>query len=192
MSGSFIGVFEILVLCLLLAFYAIWGSYEYYQLKTGVATFPSMPSVRRKMIELLKGDAALSKARPYTILDLGSGSGQLSWHVARAMPEAHVIGIEVSYIPWLRSVLRQKLFGPINLEFRRMSFWDYECSSANAVLVYLVGKVMEQASQKLSRELKPGALILANGFALGADWQPQEIFKVGSFYKMKVFVYRQH
>ena len=73
-------------------------------------------------------------AKPYTVLDLGSGSGQMTWQIARALPNAHVTGVELAYVPWLRSVLRQRLFGPANLDYKRVDFWLYDCSAADAVV----------------------------------------------------------
>ncbi|MDD5586022.1 MAG: class I SAM-dependent methyltransferase [Alphaproteobacteria bacterium] len=179
------------ILLLLVLFLLIAASYEYYAWKTGVDTFPSMPAVRRKAIELLQKDSESRQIHSYTVLDLGSGSGQVSRHVAKAMPHAHVIGIELSFVPWLRSVLRQRLFGPANLEYKRLDFWPYDCSGADAVITYLPGKIMERAGKKLRKELKPGTLVVANTFPLRAGWEPFETFTLHAPFKTEVFVYRQ-
>jgi SAM-dependent methyltransferase len=181
----------VVTLVLLVLFFMAVASYDYYERKTGVPTFPTLPAVRKKMIELLQKDAEARPAHPYTVLDLGSGSGQLLAKIARAMPQARFIGIELSFIPWLRSVVRQRLFGPKNIEYKRLDFYGYDCSVADAVVTYLPGKVMERVGAKLRKELKPGTLIVTNGFALRADWQPIEAMTVGTLIKLKVFVYRQ-
>lgn len=171
---------------------SITGSYLYYHFKTGVPTFPTMPPMRRKMIEVLQDDAARRlNARPYTIIDLGSGSGQLSWRIARAMPHAYVIGIEVSIIPWMRSVIRQRLFGPSNLAYKRMDFWTYDTSKADAVVAYLLHPIMERVGQKLRKELKPGSIVLASKFPLGAGWLPYETFDITFPLPMSLLQYRQ-
>ncbi|NTU76637.1 MAG: class I SAM-dependent methyltransferase [Alphaproteobacteria bacterium] len=177
---------------LLIIFIVIWASYEYYERQTGVPTFPSMPAARRKIIEILQADAAGRAAeRPYNILDLGSGSGQISWHIARAMPSAQVVGIEISYVPWLRSVVRQKLFGPSNLAYKRVDFWPYDTSAAAAIVTYLPGKIMERVGKKLRAELKPQTLVVSNVFPLRADWEPLETMTVRVPFKTNLFVYRQ-
>jgi hypothetical protein len=176
----------------LIVFVPIWLSYEYYQKKTGVPVFPTLPPIRRKIIELMKKDAEeRSDKRPYQILDLGSGSGQLTWRLAKQMPHAHVTGIELSYVPWLRSVIRQKLFGPKNLEYKRVDFWGYDASGADAVITYLPGIIMERVGAKLKKELKPGTFITANAFYLRAGWEPIETFEIRVPMKIKLFVYRQ-
>jgi hypothetical protein len=101
-----------------------------------------------------------------------------------------VTGIELSCLPWLRSVLRQKLLGPKNLDYKRADFWPYDCAHADAVVVFLRGNVIERLGDKLRRELKPGALIIDNAVLFHGDWQPVETHTVGML-KSKVYVYRQ-
>lgn len=167
-------------------------SCEYYTaFKTHVPTVASFPSARNKIIEILgKEIGGRADKRPYVIMDLGSGSGQLTWRIARALPEAHVMGIEVSYVPWLRSVLRQKLLGPSNLEYKRIDFWSYDCSAVDAVVTFLTENIMERLSQKLRKELKPGAMVIANDVPLQADWKPVDRQPTGLF-NFEVFIYRQ-
>lgn len=182
---------NLFVLILVCVFSVIFFAYDYYERKTGVPTYPTMPAVRRKMVEILKKDFAARNASQYKIMDLGSGSGQLSWRIARAMPEAKVVGIEISYVPWLRSVLRQKLFGPANLEYKRLDFWAYDISDIDAMITYLPGTIMDRVGEKLRKELRSDALIIANGFALGAEWKPYETMTVRVPFKMSVFLYRK-
>jgi SAM-dependent methyltransferase len=176
---------------LLILFIPIAASYLFYLFKTGVPTFPTMPPMRNKMIEILSEDARASASRPYTIVDLGSGSGQLSRAIALALPEAHVIGIELSPIPWLRSVLRQKLLGPANLEYKRVDFWTYDVSHTDALVNYLMESLMERVSEKLRRELKPGALVVASKFKLRGSWRPFASYDIGLPLPMTVRLYRQ-
>jgi trans-aconitate methyltransferase len=166
-------------------------SYEYFERKTGVAVFPTMPRVGRKIIEILKRDAQSRTGKPYAILDLGSGSGQLAWKIARAMPQAHITGLELAYLPWLRSVVRRRLFGPSNLTYKRLDFWPYDTSSADAVVTYLPGRIMDRVGEKLRKELKPGTLVIANTFPLRADWVADETLSLRAPFKTNVFVYRQ-
>ncbi len=177
---------------LLLTVVIVAVSYGYYERKTGVPTFPTLPAMRRRMLELLTEDmGARAGQRPYRILDLGSGSGQLSWRIARALPEAEVTGLELSYIPWLRSILRQGLRGPKNLTYLRADFWPYDVTGMDAVITYLPGRIMERVGQKLRAELKPDTLILSNAFPLRAGWQPLQTLEVRTPFTMKLFVYRQ-
>jgi len=166
-------------------------SCEYYAFKTGVPTLASFPSACRKIIDVLKKSIKTqSSEQAFTIVDLGSGSGYLTWKIARVIPKAHVIGIEISYFPWLRSVIRQRLFGPRNLKYKRLDFWEVDCSQVDAVIIYLTENIIERVGAKLRTELKKGALIIANDTALRGDWEPTETIDTG-FFKMKIFVYYQ-
>jgi len=177
---------------ILLVIFGLFLSHEYYNFKTGVPTIASFPSARRKIIEILQKDFAARAAsgQPYTIIDLGSGSGQLAWRIARALPDARVIGVEISTIPWLHSVVRQRILGPKNLDYKRADFWTFSCAEADAVVTYLTENIIERVSEKLRRELKPGALVAANDVALRGDWKPVDSVATGLL-KMQIFVYRQ-
>ena len=173
--------------------FVVFLTYEYYERKTGVPTFPTMPPVRRRIAAKLQAELKRTGQQPFRVLDLGSGSGQLGFTIARAIPAAAVTGIELSYIPWLRSVIRQRLWGVKNLTYLRQDFWPYDISQFDAVVTYLPGTIMEKVGDKLHRELKPGTLIIANVFALRAGWEPIESLdiKFYLFFKTKLFVYRK-
>ncbi|MEJ0063075.1 MAG: class I SAM-dependent methyltransferase [Alphaproteobacteria bacterium] len=183
------GPWDIVFLVIIL-FTLVCLSYFYYERKTGVPTFPTMPAMRNKVIEVLRKEMAARPGQPFTVIDLGSGSGQATWHIAKALPEAQIIGIELSFVPWLRSVIRQKLFGPANLEYKRVDFLTYDISQVDAVFMYLVGKIMERVSAKLRAELKPGALAISNKFPL-PGWEPYDTAVPQTLYKTVMLLYRQ-
>ena len=110
--------------------------------------------------------------------------------IAREIPAAQVTGIEISPIPWLYSEIRRRFSGCANLEYKRIDFWPCDCSGVDAVVVFLVGKMMERVSRKLRAELKPGALVLSNSITLRGGWEPVAVETVG-FPDFKVYVYRQ-
>ncbi|MFY9288517.1 MAG: class I SAM-dependent methyltransferase [Alphaproteobacteria bacterium] len=166
-------------------------SCEFYTLRTGVPTSASFLSAQRKIIDILKTHTAHHPSP--TILDLGSGNGQLAWRVAKALPHAKVIGIEISFFPWFNSVLRQKLTGTKNLSYRRVDFWTYDCSQTDVVLTYLTENIISRVSEKLHAELKPQALVVANDVWLMGSWQPFETYDNPMFgrFNSQIYVYRQ-
>lgn len=181
-ENEWLTIFSVVVL--------LCAGWAYYFFRTGVPTFPSMPIAREKIIALLRADMQAQPAdRPYIIYDLGSGSGQLSWHVARAIPEAKVIGIELSFVPWLRSVIWQKLSGQRNLRYLRVSFWEHDVSDASAVLTYLMEAIMPRVSAKLRRELRPETLVVSNKFVL-PGWPLIEELPLQSAFTKRLWVYR--
>lgn len=173
----------------------VFLSCEYYRLKTGVPTVVSFPRAQRKIVEFLKKETENQIYQmPYHVLDLGSGGGQLCRRIAKTLPAIKVTGIEISFLPWLRSILTQRLMGPPNLAFKRLDFWTYDCRSMNAIVVFLTGKeILERVGQKLRKELKPGTLIIANDEKLGADWVPLETVEnaIHGIFHSKIYIYRQ-
>jgi hypothetical protein len=165
---------------------------EIYNWRTGVPTVASFPASRRVMAEaLIKYLTPNTDGKPRSIIDLGSGNGQLADKIAREVPDVDVLGIEISTLPWLISSTKQKIFGPKNLRFRKLDFWLYDCSSIHAVVLYCNGAIIEKVSQKLLTEMKAGGLIITNEIPLTAPWQPVEVVDTG-FFKMKVYIYRKN
>jgi trans-aconitate methyltransferase len=164
---------------------------EFSTWRTGVPTLASFRPSRRKIIdELQTASAAHKGSTPFTIVDLGSGNGQLATQIARALPKATVTGVEISMVPWLISWTRRIVFGPANLRFRRESFWPFDCTETDAVVAYLNGAVIKRVSEKLHAELKPGALVITNEIPLQDGWKPIDTIPTG-FLTMKIYVYRQ-
>ncbi len=169
------------------------ASCEYYAFKTGVPTVTSLPSIRKKMIALLKEEAASYKGEGvFSILDLGSGTGKLALEIGRALPQARVVGLEISWAPFLLSLLRCQIwrlfFGVKNVSYRRVNFWSYDASWADAVTVYMTAKVRARMAEKLKKELHPGVLVISNESHL-PGWEPIEVSGVGLL-NLKVVVYR--
>ena len=181
-----VDLFPIIGIAALLA-----ASFAYYTLRTGVPTFPSMPVAREKIIALLQADMAVRRPLGrYKIYDLGSGSGQLSWHIARALPDADIVGIELSFLPWLRATVWQKLTRQRNLRYLRVDFWSMPVGDADAVLTYLMEAIMPRVAAKLRAELRPRTLVISNKFAL-PGWQPEQTIPLQSAFSKRLLVYRQ-
>lgn len=177
-------------LALLVIFFLVMST-EYFSWRTGVPTVASFRPTRSKIIDALKARAAAHKgSAPFSIIDLGSGHGQLAAQIARALPDAEVTGIEISFVAWAIACLRKIIFGPKNMTFKCIDFWPYDCSKADAIVLFLTPNVIDRISQKLLAELKPGAIVVSNECALSGGWEPVEIIDTG-LYKVQIFVYRQ-
>lgn len=180
-----------LLSCVIMVLGITGMSYAFYDFLYGAPTYPTIKAVRQRIIEILRADQQAYGKGTYKVLDLGSGSGQLTWHIALALPEAQVTGIEISPIPWLRSVLRQKLFGPDNLRYLRSNFWKYDCRDNQVVVTYLLGPLMPRVSLKLWDDLPTGSLVISNRFPLNDPWPPGEAVDVPSLFKSTLYLYRR-
>ena len=123
------------------------------------------------------------------VYDLGSGRGGLARALARRYPRSPVIGFEVSPLPWAWSRLRQALRGSANLTFRFGDFHNADLSGAALVVCYLPGPAMEKLKPKLEAELKPGAMVASNTFAL-RGWDPAEVRTAPDAHASQVYLYR--
>lgn len=164
---------------------------EYYFCKTGVPTVTSFPAARRKMIALLVEEATKQQqaGKPFTIIDMGSGNGKLAQEIARALPHSHVVGFEISIVPYFLSLLRLWIGRDKNLSFLRQDFWAAEIGHADAVVVFMAEKIRDKMAQKLKADLKPGTFVVVNEIYL-PGWTPQAEFTEGLF-KLKVIAYRK-
>ncbi len=163
---------------------------EIYAWKTGIPTVTSSPSVRKKMIELLKAEAERrGSGKPFTILDLGSGTGKLTLQIGRALPEARVLGLEISIVPYLLSQTRRFFWRVKNVTYERKDFWSHDLSGVDAVVLFITEKVRERMARKLEEGLPVGALVISNETHL-PGWEPFESHKVGLL-RLKVVAYRK-
>ena len=157
--------------------------------RENVPTLATGFAVRAKMTKILKQEAENHAQKPYRIIDLGSGRGELSRHIARAIPHAQVLGIESARIPYWQSVVAQRWLGPRNLSYQCLDFWPFDCSETDAVVFYLSGNTAQRVGEKLHRELKSGSTVISHTFPLLGDWTPVEVLNFRSPFKETLYVY---
>ena len=150
-------------------------------LRVGISPMPSSKLVAKEMLELLKN------SRDNTIIDLGSGFGGLAIFLASRLPEKKVIGYEISFIPWLISIILKKLLRLKNLEFYRKDFLKQELKNASLVC-YLFPKGMEKLEEKLFEDTI-NTTIISSTFAF-RNIKERKIVKASDIYKTPIFLYQ--
>ncbi|WP_193181927.1 class I SAM-dependent methyltransferase [Nisaea sediminum] len=175
------GAFEAVLFALLLAAAL---SILWYTVRTGVPPLPSNPFARRAMFRLIPKDA-----RPETIYELGSGWGGIAFALAARFPDARVVAIELSPLPWLVCHIRRLLQPRRNLEIRRADFLKTDLADADLLLCYLMVAPMRSLERKLSADLRPGAVVIANAFAL-PGWEAEEMEIVSEAMHANIYRYR--
>lgn len=148
----------------------------------GVPNIRTAPAIRAQIIELLKKDAAAKGKHGYTIIDLGSGNGLLTREIAQALPQAKVIGVEVSTSALKWSEKMRNGAGLKNLEYRKADFFEYDMSKADAIVLFLNVYMMGKIGKKLHQNTRKGTLITSNRFRLGDGWEPAETLEVKTWY----------
>ncbi len=131
----------------------------YYHLKTGVPPFPSFQHECKAAVELLQKKPLKQEA---IIYELGSGWGTLLIEIAKAFPQAQVIGIEISPLPYIISKLRTRHLS--NAKVTRKDYFKENLSHASAITSYLMTPAMKPLMEKLDAELQAGTPVVSIAF----------------------------
>ena len=157
-----------------------------WTLMTGSPPTPTSRAVRRTILATLP--ARLPGDQAAEVYELGAGWGGLALAMARRYPDRQIIGMELSPLPWLVSLILTALNRPANLTLRRADFLNADLSGASLVVCYLSADVLARLRPQLERQLRPGALIVSNTFAI-EGWRPLESHAARDIYKSPVYLY---
>lgn len=122
------------------------------------------------------------------IYELGSGWGGLAFAIARTCPEATIHAFELSWLPWLVSSCVCKICHYQNVRIYRKNFFFTSLGEADVVVCYLYPGAMHKLQPVFEKELKPGALVLSNSFAV-PGWKPHAVIPVNDLWHSKIYVY---
>ncbi len=142
----------------LLVFLGMLGWY-WSTFRTQVPYFPSSRPVWDAV-------AAQLPARPgLRVIDIGSGLGGMTLHLARVRPDIACTGIELAPLPWLYSLLRARLLRSparfIRGDYEKLHFGEYDL-----VFAYLSPAAMHALYDKAKREMKIGSLLVSYEFSI--------------------------
>ena len=129
---------SLLILCLALfpLLSILWSTIRY-----GISPMPSNRAAQKTMLALIP-EASFS-----TIIELGSGWGNLAYAVAKKHPQAKVIGYETSLVPYLFATL---CYRHHNLSFQWRNFLKQEIPDGALLMCYLYPGGMHKLSQFLA------------------------------------------
>jgi len=166
------------VLVLLVAASILWST-----VRTGMSPMPSLSRARKAMLAMVPDEPPGG-----TIIDMGSGWGSLAIPCARRFPERQVVGYELSFFPWLFSVVMARLMGLGNLRFYRRDFQQADLSQATVLLCYLMPRGMGAVRTRLQTD--PGAVttVISHHFAL-AGHEPSQTMTLNDLYQTPVYCY---
>lgn len=128
-----------------------WQTY-----RTRVPFYPSTEPVWRAVTDLLPSG-------PARFVDLGSGFGGLSMHIAARRPGCHSLGVELAPLPWIFSVARARLRGS-QVRFSRADYATLHLGQFDVVFAYLSPAAMPDLWRKANAEMRAGSLLLSYEF----------------------------
>jgi hypothetical protein len=154
---------------LFLAVFVVLLGWYWSTFRTQVPYFPSNPAVWQAV-------EALLPARPgLRVIDVGSGLGGFTLHLARVRPDAECAGIELAPLPYLYSRWRARFTGSaarfIRGDYEKIHFGDYDL-----VFAYLSPAVMSGLFDKARREMKVGSLLVSYEFNISGFKPDKTIF----------------
>ena len=154
--------------------------------RSGMSPMPSSRAARAAVVEALQGTSG-------PIADLGSGWGHLAITVARQFPDRQVVGYELSWLPWLTSVVAGRLLGLPNLRFRRTDAFTALAAgrpfAAVTLICYLHGPGMTRLAETLRTQNTSVEWIVSNNFAL-PGLNPEHRWRLRDFHGSPVYRYR--
>lgn len=108
--------------------------------------------------------ARLLPAEPAALIDLGCGDGGLLRRLARARPDCRFVGVEHAPLPWVWAWLSCRKLP--NVEIRFGDYWSHPLGGYALVYAFLSPAPMQQLWVKARAEMRPGALLISNSFAI--------------------------
>jgi len=188
--------FEIIenILFYLARYVLLWNAY-FLLVNKGIPNIKTAPAIRLEVIRRLKQEMATKNKTnvPFTIIDPGCGNGNFTRQIARALPDARVIGIEISKLAYWKCCLMKRFTCLSNLEYRNEDFRQSEIlKEADAVCMFLLGTLMKSIRETLESNLKEGTFVSSNKFPVGGDWEPDEVIDVKTLYPHQKTLYLYH
>jgi len=167
--------FALALFCVLCSVY--WGVS-----RSRVPLFLSSTAAARAVEDLLP------RGRNVAFLDIGCGVGSVLAHLARARPSGLYHGVEIAPVPFFLCRLRAALTGRAYRvswdDFRNLDLGRYD-----VVYAYLSPAAMPGLWKKASSEMRPGALLVSNSFAVPGA-QPALALDIGGDGASRLLVWR--
>jgi SAM-dependent methyltransferase len=166
----------IFILGAVILFFLLHSAYTIFKTKVPWAKTP-----RDNFTEIFSN---ISIPKNSLIYDLGCGDGEFLFFAEKNGYKA--IGYELSVYPFLKCLIK-KIFRGSAIKIKRKNFLKEDLKDADLIFVFLVDKVMEGLGGKLSRDLKPGTIIISYGFKI-PNWKIDKILDTNPsetyFYKI--------
>jgi len=152
----------IIIILIIIGITFVYGSYK---------VAPWVPTWGSDLNRFLK----LAEIKPSQVMyDLGCGDGRLI--CAASEKGACATGFEVSILPYLMALFRiHTTQNKAKIKFK--NFWDVNISDADIIYFFLMPKIYPAIKEKLDRELKPGAKVIAYTWPI-KGWKARKIDKI--------------
>ena len=124
---------------------------------------------------------------PCRFVDLGCDHGGLLRRLARARRDCSFVGVEHAPLPWLWAKLASMRLP--NVQIRYGDFWRLNLAPFDVVYAFLSPVPMPRLMDKVRAEMRPGAMMISNSFAV-ADAPADQVIEVADRRATRLFCYR--
>ena len=120
------------------------------------------------------------------LVDIGCGDGRVL-RKANKLYGNPCIGLEMNFMAYVKAKILS--LGYKNVQILYQNFFDFDLSTADVVFCYLFPDVMKKVSDKITSDLKKGAILVSCNFEL-PGFVPDKILKpMGSLHHDPIFIY---
>ncbi|MGK0446006.1 MAG: hypothetical protein ACJA1U_002958 [Bermanella sp.] len=179
-------VFEITLIALMIV---ILLSILWSTLSLGISPMPSSNKARQAILNLC--DEIKHESNDGPIYELGSGWGHTLVALAKHYQQRPIIGYELSFLPWLVSVIWVKLLGLSHVRIYRQNFLKVDLSDACVIVCYLFSGGMEKLEHKFATQKHSVKYVISHHFALPSH-QSIKTIELNDLYKTPVYLYRMN
>jgi SAM-dependent methyltransferase len=121
------------------------------------------------------------------VIDLGCGLGDVIVRLAPARYDASFVGLELAPLPALIAWLRNRQHA--NARIARRDFWAEGLGAYDVVYAFLSPAAMPDLWRKARAEMKPGALLISNSFAI-PGLEPDRVVPLAGRGSNALYLYR--
>lgn len=125
--------------------------------------------------------------KPFSFIDVGSGTGQLLFFLARHRPNGEFVGVEAGPIPYLYSRFLKSYYSATNVTVRMQDFWNTNFAAFDWVYTFLSPAAMPKIWEKVKNELEQGTFI-TNAFPVPAE--PTEVVPIKNQRCSALYIHR--
>ncbi len=134
---------------------------------------------RQALKQMVRGQQAVR------FIDLGCGLGTNVFFMQSLANVARAVGVETALMPYWIARL-QAWFKPG--EIRRQDLWQVNLADYDLVYAFLSPEPMAKLWQKAQNEMRPGARLVSNSFALEGV-EPSDIWQLADRRQTQLFIY---
>ncbi|MEI7452306.1 MAG: rRNA adenine N-6-methyltransferase family protein [Candidatus Falkowbacteria bacterium] len=154
----------LIILGLILLAILIWASNDFFNIVyRGFAPLFPFFTINTKMTDLILHSVTLKPN--VTIFELGAGPAKFLQAAEKIQPQANLIGIEYSLVPYLIGKFLLKKVKS-NIKLIQQNLYKTDISHADLIYCYLIPSMMGKLAEKVKKECRSGTLIISYMFSI--------------------------